>query len=272
MDFSDLTDDALTGGFRVFQRRRGHRYSLDDVLTAHEALHLPGQTPQRCLDLGCGLGSVLLMLAYKWANAELVGIEAQAQSYALAARNVERNRVSARVRLLHGDLRDAQLIAQACPPFELVTGTPPYKSASSGTISPDSQRAHARVELRGGVEDYLQAAALAVADGGWVVVCAEASRPQRVHAGAAAAGLHVHQVTHAVPSPHKPALFSVWSLRRSPCSAVETRTFLARDSQGQRSPAYREVRAFFDLSSSVTEVASPVQRPRNQQPMRGSID
>jgi len=54
----DLTLDALTAGISVFQRRRGHRFSSDDVATAWIALQVC-PAPARVLDLGCGLGSVL---------------------------------------------------------------------------------------------------------------------------------------------------------------------------------------------------------------------
>jgi len=54
----DLTDDALTDRVRVLQRRSGHRYSVDDVATAWLALRTMPEA-RACLDLGCGIGSVL---------------------------------------------------------------------------------------------------------------------------------------------------------------------------------------------------------------------
>jgi RNA-directed DNA polymerase len=44
----------------------------------------------------------------------------------------------------------------AYPPCDLVTGTPPYLPQGTALLSPDPQRAAARIELRGGVEDYLR--------------------------------------------------------------------------------------------------------------------
>lgn len=264
-DGDELTDDALTGGFRLYQRRRGHRYSLDDVLTAYQALQVCPR-PRRCLDLGCGIGSVLLMVAYKCPEAELVGIEAQSQSFALAERNVRRNGVDGRVRLLAGDLRDPSRVAAAAPPFDLVTGTPPYQPKGMGTPSPDSQRAHARVELRGGVECYLKAAAAAVADDGYVVVCADARHPERVWAGASEAGLHPVAELQAVPSVRKGALFTVWVLQRRPSQEFRRLPdFVARDRAGQRTAAYQDVRAFFDFEPPTAEAPSPPQRVRQGQ-------
>ncbi|HKU41870.1 MAG TPA: methyltransferase domain-containing protein, partial [Polyangiales bacterium] len=145
---SELTSDALTDRVRVLQRRRGHRFSYDDVITAWVAAHA-APAARTHLDLGCGIGSVLLMLADRLSELHSVGIEAQDESFALAQRNVASSGLAARVRVMHGDLRDAELLAGSGP-FELVTGTPPYKPPGTATPSPDAQRAYARVELRGG--------------------------------------------------------------------------------------------------------------------------
>ena len=56
-ELGELTHDAIAGDFRITQRKRGHRYSIDDVLTAQiEASARPNAA--RCLDLGSGIGSV----------------------------------------------------------------------------------------------------------------------------------------------------------------------------------------------------------------------
>ena len=51
--------DCLAGDWKIFQLRRGHRYSTDDLLTAWYAVSAcleAGRTPVRVLDLGCGTG------------------------------------------------------------------------------------------------------------------------------------------------------------------------------------------------------------------------
>ena len=302
-----LTDDALTGDFRVWQRARGHRYSLDDVLTAHEARRAleeavrAGRALRDACDLGCGLGSVLLMIA--WARPELamVGVEAQEVSFELARRNVARNGVEARVRLVHGDLRDpdtrrraiaiasrhvvvgevvlrgevdaiadvgdvgneVDVIADvrvsdgarvlgvgrggAFRGFDLVTGTPPYVPPGQSTPSPDSQKAHARVELRGGIEDYLAAASELVAPDGVVVICGDARFPERAFRGAERAGLHVRRQRDARPRVGRAPLFSVWTFTREPGPFEHALDFVARDDEGQRTEAYFALRTAFGL-------------------------
>jgi tRNA1(Val) A37 N6-methylase TrmN6 len=279
LDAEALTDDALTGTFRVWQRRRGHRYSLDDVLTAYEALQLPfaDGAPGRVLDLGCGIGSVLLAMAWGLPHSELTGVEAQGVSFALARRNVDRNDVAARVRLIRGDLRDLSLVpGRTGTAFPLVTGTPPYQPIGTATPSPDSQRTHARIEMRGGIEAYLEAGARALSPQGRMVVCAGAGAASRVLAGARRAGLRPLRFRHAVPrAGSKGPLFSVWTLAPrsledgSPelpggagddageLGALEAKPFVARTADGARTQAYRELRAFFGLPLSPAEPASP---------------
>jgi len=256
----ELTDDAIAGAFRVWQRRRGHRYSLDDVATAWEAARARPGAP-RCLDLGCGLGSVLLMLAYRMPAARFVGVEAQEVSMALARDNVDRNGLSGRVRLVGGDLRDPGLL-DGTSPFDLVTGTPPYTPPQRGSVSPDPQRAHARMELRGGVEDYLEAAARVLAPGGRVVVCADARRPDRVRRGAAAGALVPLAFREVVPrAARKGPLFTVWILARAgdaeAAEPARLETLVARDADGGRTRRAHDLRRFFGLPVDETEPASP---------------
>jgi len=256
-----LTDDALTGGYRVFQRKQGHRYSIDDVLTAFEACQArPDAT--HYVDLGCGLGSVLLMVAYKLPSARAVGVEAQDVSFGLAQQNVERNAQAERITVLQGDLRDlltpeprARLLGalgrEEGP--QLISGTPPYMPVGTSTPSPDEQRKYARVELRGGVEAYLASIGALLAPGGRGVVCCDARTPERALRGAEDAGLVPLRKLDAIPREGAEALFSVWTVARRqdvPDTVCVEDRFVARDREGQRTPAYLALRAFFDLNPS----------------------
>ncbi len=255
-----LSDDAITADYRIWQRVRGHRYSLDDVLTAWVAARrAPGS--RRILDLGSGIGSVALMLAWKLREASLTTIEAQEISFALQEKNLERNGLDARIAAILGDFRVPEVLARAGGPFDLVTGTPPYFAADAVLVSTDSQRAHARVELRGGVEAYLAAARASLADGGVIVVCGDAKRPERVTRAAETLGLSCEEELRAYPREGKDALFSVWTLTLGPSRAPRVHSFVARTADGARTSAQHEIRGFFGLSID-DEPASPPTRPR----------
>jgi tRNA1(Val) A37 N6-methylase TrmN6 len=245
-DRDELTSDALTGSFRLLQRRGGHRFSVDDLATAWEAARAR-PAARSFVDLGCGVGAVLLMVAWRLPAARAVGIEAQEVSFALARRNVDENGLASRVTLVHDDLRHA---ARDLPPasFELVTGTPPYLPIGTALASPDPQRAAARIELRGGVEDYLAAAAPLLTPDGAVVVCADGRAPERVLRGAAAAGLVPAKRLDIVPRTGARApLFAVWTCTPVARGALEHEVLDLRDERGDRTAASATMRGFFGL-------------------------
>lgn len=245
----ELTSDAITASFRLTQRRRGHRFSVDDLVTAWEAARVALPDTESFLDLGCGVGSVLLMVAWRLPAARGFGIEAQDVSIELARRNVHENSLGERVRLFHGDLRE---VTRDWPhgPCALVTGTPPYLPLGTASASPDPQRAAAHIELRGGVEDYLAAAARVLTSEGVVVLCSDGRAPERVVRGAAAAGLVPVRCLDVIPKAGRSPLFSVWTCARVPRGELEHAEVVMRDERGERTEASKAIRRAFGLSES----------------------
>ncbi len=244
-----LTDDLLTRDVRVFQRAKGHRFSSDDVATAYVAFAAQPRAT-RVLDLGCGLGSVLLHLAWKLPDAQLVGVEAQAMSFELLQRNVARSGFGARVSIHHGDIRDAALLSGVGGPFELVTGTPPYFPPETARDAEDEQRAFARIEYRGGVEAYITAGAGLLAPGGALVLCGDARVAQRITSACQAVGLAIHSRCDVIPRAGRPALFSIWTLGREPAPSA-TSTFTLRDSLGEPTADAGLLREFSGMARSI---------------------
>lgn len=243
----ELTSDAITASFRLTQRRRGHRFSVDDLATAWEAARVASPETPSFLDLGCGVGSVLLMVAWRLPAARGFGIEAQDVSVELARRNVRDNGLGERVRLFHGDLRE---VTRDWPhgPCALVTGTPPYLPLGTASASPDAQRAAARIELRGGVEDYLEAASRVLSPEGVVVLCSDGRAPERVLRGASAAGLIPVRRLDIVPKAGKSPLFSVWTCARQERGALDHVELIMRDERGERTESSLAMRHAFGLA------------------------
>lgn len=245
-----LTLDRLTLDLSVFQRRKGHRFSSDDVITAWAALQVC-PAPARVLDLGCGLGSVLLHLAWSLPDATLEGVEVQDVSFELLRRNVAHNahhaRLGERVAIHHGDFRDAAVMAAVRGPFDLVTGTPPYFPPGTASHADDEQRTRARMETRGGVEAYVATGAPLLAPDGWLVVCGDADAEPRLLAAATEAALAVAGRFVVIPRAGRPPLFTVWALHRwAPDAApsIVERTLTLRDEHGERTADAKMMRAF----------------------------
>jgi len=172
-----VTLDKLIGTWKVWQLRRGHRFSTDDLVTAWRAT-VACPAARTVLDLGAGVGSVGLSALYRLpADATLTAIEIQEVSAALLARTVVENAIQDRVEVIEGDLRDPTVLP-AGRSFELVTGSPPYVPVGSGHRSPHPQRAGARLELAGSVFDYCESARRWLAPGGRFCFVFDAADPR----------------------------------------------------------------------------------------------
>lgn len=113
------------GAYRLTQSDRCFRLGRDSVLLADFATVRPGW--QVC-DLGCGVGSLMLLLSQRTEVLTRFGVELDPYAADLARRNLADNGLAGTI--LTGDLRDPSLL----PPdrFHLVISNPPYFRAGSG--------------------------------------------------------------------------------------------------------------------------------------------
>jgi tRNA1(Val) A37 N6-methylase TrmN6 len=158
------TLDGLCGRWRIFQLEKGNRFSTDDLVTAwYGTTWCP--RAGRIADLGSGIGSVALLTAWRCPGAVVHTVEAQEQSLRLARKSIRYNGQEGRIFPRLGDLRDPALFADEAP-FDLVTGTPPYWPEGHRLPAAHPQSVPARLEVRGSIADYAQAAARILAPGG----------------------------------------------------------------------------------------------------------
>lgn len=210
----DETLDLLTRSLRLIQKRRGHRAASDDVFLAGAAARAcPGA--ERVLDLGSGKGTVALLLLERLPRCRVVGVEALPSSHDLARRNAQLNGLTLRYDPRLGDLRDPAVLAHE-PPFQLITGAPPFMPLGSGVLPRDEQRAAGRFELRGGVNEYAASAASYLAPGGRVVILMDGLDASRRRAEEAfiAAGLSARLALAICPRPDQQPVYWVLQATR----------------------------------------------------------
>ncbi len=178
------TLDAISGHFRIFQLRDGHRFSTDDILTAwYGTTWCP--TAHTALDLGSGIGTVGMICAWRLPGAKFVTVEAQSESVALAKKTARYNGIENRYEIRAGDFRAPEILG-AEEKFDLITGSPPYFPLGDGVESEHPQKLACRFELRGTIADYCATAARHLAPGGFFACVFPHEPAQRARIEAAA--------------------------------------------------------------------------------------
>jgi len=210
------TLDAISGYFRIYQLKDGHRFSTDDLLVAwFGTMGCPSAS--RVLDLGSGIGSVGMVAAWRLLGAQFTTIEAQEVSVALARKSARFNGLDSRYEIRQGDFR-ADGILKDDERFDLILGSPPYFPSGTGIEAEHPQKAACRFELRGDVRDYCAVASLHLAMGG-VFACVfpmnPAEQQSRVYEGARDAGLTVIRQRPVVLREGEPPLLGLFLMVKS---------------------------------------------------------
>jgi tRNA1Val (adenine37-N6)-methyltransferase len=209
------TLDAISGHFRLFQLRDGHRFSTDDILTAwYGTSWCPAA--RTALDLGSGIGTVGMICAWRLPGAKYVTIEAQPESVALAKKSARYNGIEGRYEIREGDFREKEIL-RAGEKFDLITGSPPYFPPDAGVKSGHPQKLACRFELRGTIADYCATAAKHLASGGFFacVFPHEPAQLARVEAAAKNSSLVIVRKRPVVFREGDPALIALFGLMRA---------------------------------------------------------
>lgn len=205
--------DAASGHYRIFQLRRGHRFSTDDVLAAwYGTTWVP--SARAVLDLGSGIGSVATIAAWRLQGARVVTVEAQEESVRLARKSARYNGLLHRLDIRHGDFREAGTLSPD-ERFDLVLGSPPYFPVGTGLPGDHPQKVACRFELRGDVRDYCLVAARHLAPGGLFACVFPEEQRARVHAAAREASLVLVRSRPVVFREEEPPLVRLFGLMRS---------------------------------------------------------
>jgi tRNA1Val (adenine37-N6)-methyltransferase len=166
------TDTFFNGCVQVKQNRSGYRFSIDAVLLAWHTGPRPGDT---VLDLGTGCGIIPMILAYRYPQIRVYGIEVQTDLADIARLNIEENNMDDRIFIMCMDMKTLNHDITSGP-VDLVVCNPPFRKARSGRINPDQQRAVARHEIKTTLHDVIKTAHGMLRTSGRLVIVYSAER------------------------------------------------------------------------------------------------
>jgi len=151
----ETLDAFFDGRVTLYQSGAGYRFSLDALLLAH---FVTVKTGARIVDLGAGNGVIPLALAALYPSVEVTGVELQPTMVERANRNIQKNALQSRIKIIHGDVRSLKKTLSG-ETFDAAVCNPPYRRPMSGRLSADQERQVARHEMAGGLDDFLRTGA-----------------------------------------------------------------------------------------------------------------
>lgn len=119
MSIQTKTNGIFGEKIRIEQPENGYRAGIDPLFLASL-----GENKGHCLDLGCGVGTVLLALKHRCPDITGIGIEIQPHLAALATRNIAENGFKD-LSILNDNFKNLKNMVEATS-FDQVFMNPPY--------------------------------------------------------------------------------------------------------------------------------------------------
>ncbi|MCX7749449.1 MAG: tRNA1(Val) (adenine(37)-N6)-methyltransferase [Clostridia bacterium] len=170
---NERIDDLQYKGLCLIQKKDGFCFGVDAVLLANFA---DVKKDDHVIDLGTGTGIIPVLLAGKTEAKIITGLEIQEEMAEMAARTVALNRLTERVKIVCGDLKNS---VETFGPskFNVVVTNPPYMNYGGGLINPSDTKAISRHEILCTLEDVVRSAGKLLVPGGQFVMV---HRPDRL--------------------------------------------------------------------------------------------
>jgi len=150
----ETLEPFFNGRLHIIQKKKGYRFSVDPILLSQ---FVKIRKNERVIDLGTGCGVLLLLLSWNTNARSFVGVEIQKGLAECAKKNVALNHLEDRISILKQDFRKLRTVF---PPgsFDVALSNPPYRKYQTGRVNPSTEKAIARHEIKGNLEDLISIA------------------------------------------------------------------------------------------------------------------
>ncbi|MFI5359046.1 MAG: tRNA1(Val) (adenine(37)-N6)-methyltransferase [Halanaerobiales bacterium] len=162
----------IPGQLYVIQNSDFFKFGCDSVFLANFTEVRKGST---VVDFGTGSGVIPLLLAFKQEPGKVIGLEIQEKMVEMARRSIELNGLTDKIEIIQGDFSRASEIFDA-ESVDLVVTNPPYMPVTDGKISQGREKAIARHEIYGTLEDLIREASIILKKGGKLTMVHKVNR------------------------------------------------------------------------------------------------
>lgn len=169
---ADEALDDLQNGLFIIQKEKCFKFGVDAVLLADFARGMRGS---RCIDLCTGSGIVPLLLSQKTNISRIDGMEIQSDVADTAKRSVLYNKLSERIFIECGDLKNAVSV-YGKRVFDAVTCNPPYMKSGAALQNDADNKIISRHEVMCTLDDIIRVSSELLKVGGHMYMVHRPSR------------------------------------------------------------------------------------------------
>ena len=181
--------------FSIIQDHAAMKVGTDGVLLGAWASHA---NPLRILDIGCGTGLLSLMMAQRYSEARIVGVDIEAGAIQDAQFNVEHSKWKDRIKLLNENIFDLKMEES----FDLIISNPPFFPAD--TPSPKENRALARSGKEFILREWIAEAKKRLASDGSIAFILPISQRAILEQSLEEHALYLNRICYVQPTLSKP--------------------------------------------------------------------
>jgi tRNA1Val (adenine37-N6)-methyltransferase len=219
--------------FVVHQQRCAMKVGTDGTLLGAWAAAPSGQC--RILDIGTGTGLIALMMAQRYPEAEVTGIDIDEDAVTQAVDNVRLSPFSERIRICHLDILNfADTIG-----FDAIVSNPPYFVDS--LACPDDQRTIARHAVSLTYEQLMHQAYHLLKDEGRFSVVVPSDCRAKIEAAACLEGFFTTRVCLIKTTPRKQPKRQLIEFQKHPVSELDISEGVIEVSPNVRSEWYQQL-------------------------------
>ncbi len=223
-------DAILYGELMMEQPGDGPRVSVDTILLS-AFVQIRGK--EKVMELGSAHGAISLLLARRFPEALIEGLEIQPALVEMARRNAIDNGLEDRVLFRKGDLRMVREIYPA-QSFRVVVVNPPYDEAESSRHSPRESEAAARHGTHCTLEEVVSAARYLLSNKGRLYMVLRAKRCAELMCLLSGQRIEPKRIRPVYPSPdHAASVVLVQAARSAGRGTILESPLLIKDSRGE---------------------------------------
>lgn len=194
----------------------------------------------RILDIGTGTGLIALMMAQRYPEAEVIGIDIDGEAVSQAMTNVVDSPFASRVSIMQADISDFSV-----EPFDAIVCNPPFFVDS--LTCPDSSRTQARHTGSLSYKTLMRSVKRCLKDEGLFSVVIPVDYRSQLLSEAALAGLILSKECNIQTTPKKTPKRCLMEFRKQPVNHVVSTIETLEIQPGQRSNWYHHLTKDFYL-------------------------